>query len=110
MPNIECLSTTLYVRSERDLGGTRNSAVAITNKKQITSDAIMSDTVGYSGRLPGKDANFSGTITHTIGNTVHAFGIDSPMTTEFIQAIQFNKGVVKGVSETPIEPGDPRYR
>ena len=92
---------------EGRLGG--DSRVRITNSKQMRSDGIASDTVGYPGRLPGNLADFTGKMTNIIGNTVHAYGTNSPMTTEFVDVIQFNKGVAVGVSSRAIEPGDPMY-
>jgi RHS repeat-associated protein len=83
----------------------KGGAVAITGPRQMSSDAIMTDTVGYSGKL----GDFTGTRTFTIGNTVHAYGTDTRMTTEFVDVIQFNKGLVRGVNSTAIEPGNPQY-
>lgn len=75
----------------------------------MRSDAILSDNVGYKGRLPGNLANFTGDITNIIGNTVHAYGTDSRMTTEFKDVLHFTNGVVDHVSSTAIEPGHPDY-
>ena len=95
--------------TERRLGGTPGVEVLLTRNKQMSSDGIMTDRAGYPDRLPGKLANFTGPIKNIIGNTVHAYGTDSSMTTEFLQVIQFNRGVAVGVSSTAIEPGNPEY-